>query len=111
MKELVYFVKSFYYYCKIARGVISALLIVIIILGMVFSYLQQVSMSDGLYFIFVTALSIGFGDIAPVSYATKLISVVAGFVGMIFFGLIVAIATLSLKTAIREMDKKSTRGR
>jgi voltage-gated potassium channel len=47
-------------------------------------------------------LTIGYGDIVPTTTAGRVLSVLAGVIGVIFVGLIVAIATRSLALAAQE---------
>lgn len=104
MKELYYFLKYFAHYSRISMGVISTLLFLILLSGVLFSYVENISISDAIYFIFITALTIGYGDIAPSTSGAKIICVFVGLVGMMLFGLIVAIASLSLKSAIKKLN-------
>lgn len=50
------------------------------------------SRGDSLYFGFVTALTVGYGDFRPTRGATKFIAIVIGVVGLITSGILVAIA-------------------
>jgi voltage-gated potassium channel len=43
---------------------------------------------DALYFTLITSLTIGYGDIVPTTAAGRVLSILAGVVGVIFIGLI-----------------------
>lgn len=45
---------------------------------------------DKIYFSFITLLTIGYGDIVPVSHLAKLTSIVEGFFGQIFIVVLIA---------------------
>ncbi len=75
------------------------LFIVIIILAFVLSMVEQMSLGDALYLSFITILTVGYGDIVPHSFAGKIISIMLGFIGMIFMGIFVAAAIKSLEKA------------
>lgn len=57
------------------------------------------SPGDSLYFGFVTALTIGYGDFRPTRGATKFIAIVLGIVGLITSGILIAIAVQAGTTA------------
>ena len=56
-------------------------------------------MSDATYFTFVTGLTIGYGDLVPEHFGTRLISVVIGFIGILLTGLVAAIGVRALQEA------------
>lgn len=49
------------------------------------------ALGDGVYWAFVTALTIGYGDFVPKQALTKFLSILVGLQGMIFTGILVAI--------------------
>ena len=73
---------------------------------LVFSYItarvDNIVMGDALYFIFITALTVGYGDITPASGITQIVGVLTGVVGIIFGGLVVAISVRALELAGEE---------
>ena len=60
------------------------------------SKIEGIKLGDAMYFAFITALSVGYGDIHPETSSGKLVSVSIGLVGMFFVGVTVAIANRSL---------------
>jgi hypothetical protein len=62
-------------------------------------------LGEGIYFAFITGLSIGYGDITPATAWGRVVSVLIGLVGTIFVGLTVAVATRALADSIREHRK------
>jgi hypothetical protein len=56
-------------------------------------------MSDAAYFTLVTGLTIGYGDWVPVHLATRLITVVIGFGGILLTGLIAAVEVRAVQEA------------
>jgi hypothetical protein len=65
------------------------------------AYLEQIPFADALYFSFVTGLTIGYGDIAPVTHAGRVFAVLTGFVGILMTGLIAAIAVYALRETMK----------
>jgi len=70
------------------------------------SVLEQLTIEESLYFAFITGLSVGFGDIAPQTTAGRIISVAIALVGVIFVGLVVAVATRALADTVEDLRKK-----
>ncbi len=58
--------------------------------------------SDFVYYSFVTQLTIGFGDVTPQHWLSKLLTVVQGTLGVVFVGALVAVLVDELK-AIRNV--------
>ena len=65
----------------------------ILALGVLFGMIEGIGPFKGIYFSYVSALAIGYGDIVPHTIFGKFISVVLGVIGMILFGIIVGIST------------------
>lgn len=57
------------------------------------------SYSKSLYFIFITALTIGYGKTVPVTRKGRFLSVLSGFIGVVLSGLIVSVALNSVMIA------------
>lgn len=60
------------------------------------------SSSESLYWSFITATTVGYGDIRPVQNVSRILAVVIAFLGLTLTGIIIALAvhagTLALKT-------------
>jgi hypothetical protein len=82
--------------------VIVSLVLLILLGGVTISWAEGIRLGEAIYFAFVTGLSIGYGDITPDTAWGRLISVLIGFVGMLFVGISVAIATRALADVVRE---------
>ena len=102
--QLSTFVQYFVRYLLVVREVILGLLALIVLGGFAFSYVEDHPVSESLYFAFVTAVPIGFGDVVPVTSVGRVISVGIGLVGMLFVGLIIAIAVRALTVTIKAID-------
>jgi len=68
-------------------------------LGMLVGYLEGWSISDSTYFTFVTGLTIGYGDLVPVRFGTRLIALLIGFSGILLTGLVAAVGVQALQKA------------
>jgi len=81
---------------KFIWPIFSSLLILIMLLGLVIGLREGWAIGDSLYFSFITAFTIGYGDFAPKYPLTKILAVVIGVVGFLFTGILVAIAVEAL---------------
>ena len=57
-------------------------------------------LGGGIYFAFVTGLTIGYGDLAPSMALTRIVAVVIGFLGVVLTGLLAALAVTALQAAL-----------
>ena len=60
---------------------------------------EKVSFGKALYFSFITGLTVGYGDIAPVTSIGRVISVLMGLIGILFTGVVVATAVEATRHA------------
>jgi hypothetical protein len=58
--------------------------------------------SRALYFTMITGMTVGYGDIVPTTALGRVISVVIAMIGIVYVGIIVAIATRALTLAVHE---------
>ena len=80
-------------------------------LGLVIGRREGWSRSDALYFSFVTATTLGYGDFRPARRATKFLAVTIALIGIVFTGIIVAIALHSATRAFETTHASSTLSR
>jgi hypothetical protein len=86
---------------RVVWPIVSLLLAAIVALGVVAGFREGWSIGESIYFAFVTALTIGYGDLAPKSFVARLIAVLIGVCGVLLTAMIAAVAVKAL-TAIRE---------
>jgi voltage-gated potassium channel Kch len=65
------------------------------------AYFEQIPFAEALYFSFVTGLTIGYGDISPVTPVGRVVAVLTGFIGILMTGLIAAIAVYALRETMK----------
>ena len=73
---------------RIVWPIASGLVAFQLVLGTSVSFLQGWPLGDALYFTFVTALTIGYGDLVPKGFLARLIAMVIGFTGILLTGLV-----------------------
>jgi voltage-gated potassium channel len=71
----------------------------IVLLGQAVGRLESWNRIDAIYWAFITATTVGYGDIRPMGRIPKLLSVLIALVGMIFTGIMVALAVNAVTEA------------
>lgn len=61
-------------------------------LGLLLAHVEQLANGDGLYVAWITATTVGYGDITPKQGLSKIICVLLALIGVIFTGLIASLA-------------------
>lgn len=87
---------------RIVSPVLTALLGLMAALGVVVAWVEDWPWRDGLYFAFVSGLTIGYGDLVPTAPLARLLAICIGVTGILLAGLIAAIGVNALNAAVRE---------
>jgi hypothetical protein len=90
---------------RVVWPVLSALLAMIVVLGLVAGLIEGWSVSDSIYFAFISGLTIGYGDLAPKTFVTRVLAIVIGICGVLLTGLVAAVAVRAL-SAVRGGDRR-----
>ena len=111
MEFALTFIKLFLWAIYLIAPLLVVLSLVIIVLGQIVCCIEKWSKYDALYWSLITATTVGYGDIRPLHKISKALSVFIALIGMIFTGIVIAIAvhttTLSLeKYADKEVMEK-----
>ena len=101
MSDFTSFNRHFFHALSKVWGVLFGLFIWLTINAMGIAYFENMPFADALYFTFVTGLTIGYGDIAPVTFAGRIVAVMTGMLGILITGLIVAIAVYALRQTMK----------
>jgi voltage-gated potassium channel len=80
----------------------ATLVLLIVVLGHVLGRLVGWSTFDALYHAFVAATTLGYGDLHPRRKRSKLLAIAIALVGIIFTGIMVAIALHSAAHAFKQ---------
>jgi hypothetical protein len=81
--------------------VLSGLLAIMVLLGIVVALVEHWPLGNGVYFAFVTGLTIGYGDLVPKQPLSRLLAVLIGLDGVLVVGLVVAVAVQALEGALQ----------
>ena len=82
--------------------ILFLLFIVIAVLGQIVTWIEGWNKFDGLYWSFVTATTVGYGDIRPLRKRSKVISILIALTGIIFTGIILATAVETVSIALEK---------
>lgn len=89
---------------RVVWPVVSALLAAMVVLGMVIGLIEGWSVQESIYFAFVSGLTIGYGDFAPHTLATRALAILIGICGVLLVALVAAIAVKALSAVSVEGD-------
>lgn len=97
------FLKLFFYGISLASPLLIVLVLVIVLLGQIVAVRESWGRFDGVYWAFITATTVGYGDIRPIAPLSKVLSVLIALTGMIFTGIMVALAIHAATTAFSNL--------
>jgi voltage-gated potassium channel len=100
MSNLTSFNRDFFDAFWKIRVIIGGLFAWLVVNAAAIAYLEKMPFADALYFTFITGLTVGYGDIAPVTLLGRVIAILTGLLGVIVSGLIVAVAVYALKKSM-----------
>jgi voltage-gated potassium channel len=104
MRTSIRFLKVFFKTMGALSPIWVFLVSVIFVIGLFIARLEKIPAVDGMYFAWVTAFTVGYGDIVPGRPLTRMLSLAIALNGMIFTGLWVAVAVNSVKVALGRDD-------
>ena len=96
------FARHFFHAIWYVKAVILMLIALIVAGAAAVSLFEKMPFGDTLYFAFVTGLTIGYGDIVVKTPFGRLMSILIGFVGILFTGLMVAVLVYAVRESIEE---------
>ena len=96
------FLKEFVLALWLALPMLLSLGAMIAVIGQVVGKRERWSAFDSFYWSFITATTVGYGDLRPTAKASKLFAIVIGFLGLILTGIIIAVAVYAATLAFAE---------
>jgi hypothetical protein len=87
--------------------VLSGLLLFKASVGAIVGVIEGWGVWQGVYFAFVTGLTIGYGDLAPQQALTRFLAITIGFSGVLLTGLIAALAVKAISAVPRESSNNA----
>ena len=101
MDFTITFLQLFWVILKIASPVILLAVAIIVVLGQIAGRLEKWPAMEALYWSFITATTVGYGDIRPSHRWGRFVAVVIAFSGLILFGMVASIAVMATTEASR----------
>ena len=87
---------------RVVWPALSLLLGLMATLGAGVALIERWPLIDGLYFAFVSGLTIGYGDLVPKATLARVLAISIGLTGILFAGLIAAVGVQALQSALRD---------
>jgi voltage-gated potassium channel len=98
------FISFFVFGLEVASPLLISLAILITLFGQIVGARESWNKFDSLYWAFITATTVGYGDIRPLKRLSKFLSVLIALTGMIFTGMIVAVAINAATIAFSSLN-------
>jgi hypothetical protein len=95
------FVKGLWGGLAVVWPVISFLLLLMVGLGMAVALVEGWPLTEGIYFAFVSGLTIGYGDLVPKAPVARALAIAIGLTGILLAGLVAAVGVNALQAAVR----------
>ena len=84
---------------QIIWPVLSSLILIVVGVGVLVGWMEGWGLWRGIYFAFITALTIGYGDLAPSRHVTQALAVLLGFTGVTMTALLAGVAVRAFRAA------------
>ena len=98
------FIKEFLFGLWLTVPLWLSLMAFIIVLGQIVGKKEGWLPFESFYWSFITATTVGYGDIRPTRRSSRILSIVIGFAGLLFSGILVAVAVHSASIALAAHD-------
>jgi len=101
MEFSITFLKILFWGIYLIAPILLLLGLVIVTLGLVVGRIESWTKFDALYWAFITALTVGYGDIRPKKKSSRILSTMIAIIGIMFAGIVVAITVEATSSAFR----------
>jgi len=78
------------------------MVLMIIVMSLIVRKIEKWNYFDAIYWGFITALTVGYGDIKPTKKVSKICSIFIGLTGIIMCGILVALSVEAASRTYRE---------
>jgi voltage-gated potassium channel len=95
------FLKIFVLGLILCFPVLLLLALVVVILGLIVGRREKWSRLDSVYYAFMTATTVGYGDLRPRERAGKCLAIAIAFTGVLLTGIIVALGLRAAQVAFK----------
>jgi len=98
------FLREFFFDLWLTLPLLMALGAAVTVLGQIVGKQEGWSRFDSFYWSFITATTVGYGDVRPSKRASRLLSIVIALTGLTFTGILVAVAVHAATVALAAHD-------
>jgi voltage-gated potassium channel len=98
------FLKEFFFDLWVTSPLWLTLAAAVTLLGQVVGKKEGWSRFDSFYWSFITATTVGYGDVRPTKRVSRILAIVTALVGLIFTGILVAVAVHAATVALAAHD-------
>ncbi len=107
MEFTLTFFKIFTHGISLSYPLLLSFIILIVFVGQIVGRKESWTIFDSFYWSFITATTVGYGDIRPMHKLSKSLSVLIALLGIILTGILVALAVHSATAAFNEYSDLS----
>lgn len=86
---------------RVVWPILLLIISLMVTLGCMVALIEHWSIFEGVYFAFVSGLTIGYGDFAPKTMLGRLLAIGLGFLGILFTALVAAMGVQALNATIK----------
>jgi voltage-gated potassium channel len=98
------YLQIFFKGVELASPLLLTTAVFIILLGLIVGARESWKWTDSIYWAFITATTVGYGDIRPTSNISKAISVLIALTGITITGILVALAINAASIAFKDLN-------
>ena len=98
------FLKNLFFDLWVAFPLLLSLAVAVTVLGQIVGKKEGWSPFDSFYWSFITATTVGYGDLRPTKRSSRIITIVIALVGFLLTGILVAAAVHSATLALVAHD-------
>ena len=102
MEVTAEFVRRFLQGLYFTSPLLLILFLIIVLIGQVVGRRESWSKFDALYWAFITAITVGYGDFHPRKRMSKGLAILTALVGIVFTGIIVSVALHAAQTSFKK---------
>ena len=103
MEFTLQLIKLFFLGIYYALPLLLFFMVLIIVLGQIIGRAEGWTKIDALYYSFITATTVGYGDFRPEKSSGKLLAIVIALLGLLMTGIIVALGVKAGTLAFKEL--------
>ena len=106
LKDFLIFLRQVFELLPFVAGALGGLLLILAVCAIVLMVTEHLALGEAIYLTAITGLTVGYGDIVPTTLIGPITTIVIGFVGVIYVGIVVAVVTRALAQAVEEKRRR-----